>query len=144
MNPGDKIPRLLAPELIGKPWPGADAWRESEIIAEFAEATDRCNGARAAVCISGGARTPPGQRPDQSTGEPARHSSSAGLTTISRGSLGLMDWIRATLAEQGMSDSLGVMQTIDEPADLVHAICERYAKRRVGAPACEREPRPDL
>ena len=45
MNPGEKIPRLLAPELIEKPWAGREAWRVFAIIAEFAEATERLTGA---------------------------------------------------------------------------------------------------
>ena len=54
MNPGDKIPRLLAPELIEKPWSGREAWRVFGIIAEFAEATERLNGVRPAVRVRGG------------------------------------------------------------------------------------------
>ena len=41
MNPADKIPRPLAPELIEKSWSGREAWRVFEIIAEFADATER-------------------------------------------------------------------------------------------------------
>jgi hypothetical protein len=39
MNPGDKIERLLAPELIEKPRSQREAWRVAGIIAEFADAT---------------------------------------------------------------------------------------------------------
>ena len=39
MNPGDKIPKLLAPEPIGELRPGREAWRGWRIIAELAAAT---------------------------------------------------------------------------------------------------------
>jgi hypothetical protein len=35
MNPGDKLPKLLVPELIEKPWSGREAWRVFGIIAEL-------------------------------------------------------------------------------------------------------------
>ena len=77
MNP-DKIPPLLAPELIEKPWSGREAWRVFAIIAEFAEATERLNGIRPAVSIFGSARTPPGH-PDYALTEPGAYWWFAGL-----------------------------------------------------------------
>jgi len=146
MNPGDKTPPLLAPELIEKPWSGAGAWREVGIIAEFAEATERLDRLGPAVSIFGGARTQHRHRYDQLTDEIVWQWSGAGFTTISRGCVGLMDWIRNTLVEQGMTDSLhvDVVQAIDEPAAVVDAVCERYAKRGFEPSAFERKAQPDL
>jgi uncharacterized protein (TIGR00730 family) len=91
MNPGEKIPRLLAPELIEKPWAGREAWRVFAIIAEFAEATERLNGIRPAVSIFGSARTPPGHPYYVQAEEIARQLSDAGFTVISGGGPGLME-----------------------------------------------------
>src|SRR5512134_979942 len=91
MNPGDKIPKLLAPELIEKPWSGREAWRVFGIIAEFAEATERLNGVRPAVSIFGSARTAPGHAYYQLTEQIARQLSDAGFTVISGGGPGLME-----------------------------------------------------
>jgi len=91
MDPADKIPPLLAPELIEKPWAGREAWRVFAIIAEFAEATERLNGIRPAVSIFGSARTPPEHPYYQLTEEIARQLSDAGFTVISGGGPGLME-----------------------------------------------------
>jgi hypothetical protein len=91
MNPGEKIPRLLAPELIEKPWAGREAWRVFAIIAEFAEATERLNGVRPAVSIFGSARTQPGHPYYTLAEEIARQLSDAGFTVISGGGPGLME-----------------------------------------------------
>ena len=91
MNPGDKIPKLLAPELIEKPWSGREAWRVFGIIAEFAEATERLNGVRPAVSIFGSARTRPDHAYYQLTEDIARQLSDAGFTVISGGGPGLME-----------------------------------------------------
>jgi uncharacterized protein (TIGR00730 family) len=91
MNPGEKIPRLLAPELIEKPWAGREAWRVFAIIAEFAEATERLNGIRPAVSIFGSARTPPGHPYYVLAEEISRQLSDAGFTVISGGGPGLME-----------------------------------------------------
>jgi hypothetical protein len=91
MNPRDKLPRPLAPELIEKPWAGREAWRIFAIIAEFAEATERLNGARPAVSIFGSARTAPGHPYYRLTEEIARQLSDAGFTVISGGGPGLME-----------------------------------------------------
>jgi hypothetical protein len=40
MNPGDKIPEPLTPELIETLWLGRGAWRMLAIIAEFTEAPE--------------------------------------------------------------------------------------------------------
>jgi uncharacterized protein (TIGR00730 family) len=91
MNPGDKIPTLLAPELIEKPWSGREAWRVFGIIAEFAEATERLNGVRPAVSIFGSARTRADHAYYRLTEEIARQLSDAGFTVISGGGPGLME-----------------------------------------------------
>jgi hypothetical protein len=91
MNPGEKIPRLLAPELIEKPWAGREAWRVFAIIAEFAEATERLNGVRPAVSFFGSARTQPGHPYYTLAEEIARQLSDAGFTIISGGGPGLME-----------------------------------------------------
>lgn len=91
MNPAEKIPPLLAPELIEKPWAGREAWRVFAIIAEFAEATERLNGIRPAVSIFGSARTSPDHPYYQLTEEIARQLSDAGFTVISGGGPGLME-----------------------------------------------------
>ena len=91
MNPGEKIPRFLAPELIEKPWAGREAWRVFAIIAEFAEATERLNGVRPAVSFFGSARTPPGHPYYVLAEEIARQLSDAGFTVISGGGPGIME-----------------------------------------------------
>lgn len=91
MNPGDKIPKPLAPELIDEPWSGREAWRVFGIIAEFAEATERLNGVRPAVSIFGSARTQPDHPYYRLTEEIARQLSDAGFTVISGGGPGLME-----------------------------------------------------
>src|SRR5581483_5230766 len=91
MNPGEKIPSLLAPELIEKPWAGREAWRVFAIIAEFAEATERLNAIRPAVSIFGSARIAPGHPYYQLTEEIARQLSDAGFSIISGGGPGLME-----------------------------------------------------
>ncbi|MCC7549731.1 MAG: TIGR00730 family Rossman fold protein [Burkholderiales bacterium] len=91
MDPAEKIPPLLAPELIEKPWAGREAWRVFAIIAEFAEATERLNGIRPAVSIFGSARTPPDHPYYRLTEEIARELSDAGFTVISGGGPGLME-----------------------------------------------------
>ena len=91
MNPADKIPRPLAPELIEKSWSGREAWRVFEIIAEFAEATERLNGIRPAVSIFGSARVLPGHPYYELTEQIARQLSDAGFTVISGGGPGLME-----------------------------------------------------
>lgn len=91
MKPGPKIPPLLAPELIEKPWSGREAWRVFAIIAEFAEATERLNGIRPAVSIFGSARIQPGHAYYQLTEEIARQLSDAGFTVVSGGGPGLME-----------------------------------------------------
>ena len=79
MNPADKIPRPLAPELIEKSWSGREAWRVFEIIAEFAEATERLNGIRPAVSIFGSARVFAGHPYYALTEQIARQLSDAGF-----------------------------------------------------------------
>jgi hypothetical protein len=91
MNPRDKLPPPLAPELIEKPWSGREAWRIFAIIAEFAEATERLNGVRPAVSMFGSARTPPSHPYYRLTEEIARQLSDAGFTVISGGGPGLME-----------------------------------------------------
>ena len=91
MDPAEKIPPLLAPQLIEKPWAGREAWRVFAIIAEFAEATERLNGIRPAVSIFGSARTPPDHPYYQLTEQIARELSDAGFTVISGGGPGLME-----------------------------------------------------
>jgi len=91
MNPADKIPRPLAPELIEKSWSGREAWRVFEIIAEFAEATERLNGIRPAVSIFGSARVLPSHPYYELTEQIARQLSNAGFTVISGGGPGLME-----------------------------------------------------
>ncbi len=107
MNPGEKIPRLLAPELIEKPWAGREAWRVFAIIAEFAEATERLNGIRPAVSIFGSARTVPGHPYYVLTEEIARQLSDAGFTVISGGGPGLMEAANRG-AFHGRSQSVGL------------------------------------
>ncbi len=107
MKPGDKIPKLLAPELIEKPWSGREAWRVFAIIAEFAEATERLNGVRPAVSIFGSARTAPGHAYYRLTEEIARQLSDAGFTVISVGGPGLMEAANKG-AYQGRSLSVGL------------------------------------
>ena len=91
MNSADKIPRPLAPELIEKSWSGREAWRVFEIIAEFAEATERLNGIRPAVSIFGSARVLPSHPYYELTEQIARQLSNAGFTVISGGGPGLME-----------------------------------------------------
>ncbi len=91
MNSADKIPRPLAPELIEKSWSGREAWRVFEIIAEFAEATERLNGIRPAVSIFGSARVLPSHPYYELTEQIARQLSDAGFTVISGGGPGLME-----------------------------------------------------
>ena len=107
MNPGDKIPKLLAPELIEKPWSGREAWRVFGIIAEFAEATERLNGVRPAVSIFGSARTAPGHAYYRLTEDIARQLSDAGFTVISGGGPGLMEAANRG-AYEGRSLSVGL------------------------------------
>ena len=85
MNPADKIPRPLAPELIEKSWSGREAWRAFEIIAEFAEATERLNGIGPAVSIFGSARVFPGHPYYALTEQSALQLCDAGFTAISGG-----------------------------------------------------------
>jgi uncharacterized protein (TIGR00730 family) len=107
MNPGSKIPRPLAPELIEKVWAGREAWRVFGIIAEFAEATERLNGIRPAVSVFGSARTAPDHPYYKLTEEIARQLSDAGFTVISGGGPGLMEAANKG-AFQGRSVSVGL------------------------------------
>jgi len=107
MNSADKIPRPLAPELIEKSWSGREAWRVFEIIAEFAEATERLNGIRPAVSIFGSARTLPGHPYYELTEQIARQLSNAGFTVISGGGPGLMEAANKG-AFHGPSPSVGL------------------------------------
>jgi uncharacterized protein (TIGR00730 family) len=107
MNPADKIPRPLAPELIEKSWSGREAWRVFEIIAEFAEATERLNGIRPAVSIFGSARVLPGHPYYELTEQIARQLSDAGFTVISGGGPGLMEAANKG-AFHGPSPSVGL------------------------------------
>src|ERR1700741_3289446 len=77
MNSADKIPRPLAPELIEKAWSGREAWRVFEIIAEFAESTERLIGIRPAISIFGSARVLPGHPYYELTEQIARQLSDA-------------------------------------------------------------------
>jgi hypothetical protein len=107
MNPADKIPRPLAPELIEKSWSGREAWRVFEIIAEFAEATERLNGIRPAVSIFGSARVLFGHPYYELTEQIARQLSEAGFTVISGGGPGLMEAANRG-AFYGRSPSVGL------------------------------------
>ena len=107
MNSVNKIPRPLAPELIEKSWSGREAWRVFEIIAEFAEATERLNGIRPAVSIFGSARTLPGHPYYELTEQIARQLSDAGFTVISGGGPGLMEAANKG-AFHGLSPSVGL------------------------------------
>jgi len=107
MNSANKIPRPLAPELIEKSWSGREAWRVFEIIAEFAEATERLNGIRPAVSIFGSARTLPGHPYYELTEQIARQLSDAGFTVISGGGPGLMEAANKG-AFHGLSPSVGL------------------------------------
>ena len=107
MNPADKIPRPLAPELIEKSWSGREAWRVFEIIAEFAEATERLNGIRPAVSIFGSARVLPSHPYYQLTEDIARQLSDAGFSVISGGGPGLMEAANKG-AFHGRSPSVGL------------------------------------
>ena len=107
MNSANKIPRPLAPELIEKSWSGREAWRVFEIIAEFAEATERLNGIRPAVSIFGSARTLPGHPYYELTEQIARQLSDAGFTVISGGGPGLMEAANKG-AFHGPSPSVGL------------------------------------
>ncbi len=107
MNSADKIPRPLAPELIEKSWSGREAWRVFEIIAEFAEATERLNGIRPAVSIFGSARVLPGHPYYELTEQIARQLSDAGFTVISGGGPGLMEAANKG-AFDGHSPSVGL------------------------------------
>ena len=91
MNPADKIPRPLAPELIEKPWSGREAWRVFGIIAEFVEATERLSSIRPAVSIFGSARVLASHPYYQLTEEITRQLSDAGFTVMSGGGPGLME-----------------------------------------------------
>jgi uncharacterized protein (TIGR00730 family) len=107
MDLGEKIPRLLAPELIEKPWSGREAWRVFGIIAEFAEATERLSRVRPAVSIFGSARTLPGHPYYRLAEEIARQLSDAGFTVVSGGGPGLMEAANKG-AYQGRSPSVGL------------------------------------
>jgi uncharacterized protein (TIGR00730 family) len=107
MNSPDKIPRPLAPELIEKSWSGREAWRVFEIIAEFAEATERLNGVRPAVSIFGSARVPHEHPYYRLTEDIARQLSDAGFTVISGGGPGLMEAANKG-AFHGSSPSVGL------------------------------------
>lgn len=107
MNSADKIPRPLAPELIEKFWSGREAWRVFEIIAEFAEATERLNGIRPAVSIFGSARILPEHPYYELTEQIARLLSDAGFTVTSGGGPGLMEAANKG-AFQGRSPSVGL------------------------------------
>jgi uncharacterized protein (TIGR00730 family) len=107
MSPGEKIPPLLAPELIEKPWTGREAWRLMAIIAEFTEATERLNGIRPAVSIFGSARTPPSHPYYRLTEEIARGLSDAGFSVVSGGGPGLMEAANKG-AYRGRSLSIGL------------------------------------
>jgi len=107
MNSADKIPRPLAPELIEKSWSGREAWRVFEIIAEFAEATERLNGIRPAVSIFGSARVASSHPYYQLTEDIARQLSDAGFTVISGGGPGLMEAANKG-AFHGRSPSVGL------------------------------------
>jgi len=107
MNSVNKIPRPLAPELIEKSWSGREAWRVFEIIAEFAEATERLNGIRPAVSMFGSARTLPGHPYYELTEQIARQLSDAGFTVISGGGPGLMEAANKG-AFHGLSPSVGL------------------------------------
>lgn len=107
MMSADKIPRPLAPELIEKSWSGREAWRVFEIIAEFAEATERLIGIRPAVSIFGSARVAPGHHYYELTEEIARQLSDAGFAVISGGGPGLMEAANKG-AFHGRSPSVGL------------------------------------
>lgn len=107
MSSTDKIPRPLAPELIEKSWSGREAWRVFEIIAEFAEATERLNGIRPAVSIFGSARVAREHPYYQLTEDIARQLSDAGFTVISGGGPGLMEAANKG-AFHGRSPSVGL------------------------------------
>jgi uncharacterized protein (TIGR00730 family) len=107
MKSGAKIPPLLAPELIEKPWSGREAWRVFAIIAEFAEATERLHGIAPAVTIFGSARTPAGHPYYRLTEEIARQLSDAGFTVVSGGGPGLMEAANKG-AFHGRSPSVGL------------------------------------
>jgi hypothetical protein len=107
MSPVDKIPRPLAPELIEKSWSGREAWRVFEIIAEFAEATERLIGIRPAVSIFGSARILSGHPYYELTEQIARQLSDAGFTVISGGGPGLMEAANKG-AFHGRSPSVGL------------------------------------
>jgi uncharacterized protein (TIGR00730 family) len=107
MDLGEKIPRLLAPELIEKPWSGREAWRVFGIIAEFAEATERLSRVRPAVSIFGSARTLPGHPYYRLAEDIARQLSDAGFTVVSGGGPGLMEAANKG-AHQGRSPSVGL------------------------------------
>jgi hypothetical protein len=78
-----------------------------EIIAEFAEATERLNGIRPAVSIFGSARVLPGHPYWELTEEIARQLSDAGFTVISGGGPGLMEAANRG-AFHGPSPSVGL------------------------------------
>jgi uncharacterized protein (TIGR00730 family) len=107
MDLGEKIPRLLAPELIEKPWSGREAWRVFGIIAEFAEATERLSRVRPAVSFFGSARTLPGHPYYRLAEDIARQLSDAGFTVVSGGGPGLMEAANKG-AYQGRSPSVGL------------------------------------
>ena len=107
MKSGAKIPPLLAPELIEKPWSGREAWRVFAIIAEFTEATERLHSITPAVTIFGSARTPAGHPYYRLTEEIARQLSDAGFTVVSGGGPGLMEAANKG-AFHGRSPSVGL------------------------------------
>ena len=78
-----------------------------EIIAEFAEATERLNGIRPAVSMFGSARTLPGHPYYELTEQIARQLSDAGFTVISGGGPGLMEAANKG-AFHGLSPSVGL------------------------------------
>ncbi len=61
MNPGDKIPKLLAPEPIDKRWSGREAWRGWRIIAELAAAPEPAKRVRRVSSDCGSAPLPRAQ-----------------------------------------------------------------------------------
>jgi uncharacterized protein (TIGR00730 family) len=107
MHPGEKTPKLLAPELIEKPWSGREAWRVFGIIAEFAQASERLSRVRPAVSIFGSSRVPPEHRYYTLAEDIARALSDAGFTVISGGGPGLMEAANKG-AYQGRSLSVGL------------------------------------
>ncbi len=87
----EKLPQIVAPELLEESWSARESWRVFGIMAEFVEATERLANVRPAVSVFGSARVPADHPYYRLSEEIARQLSDAGFSVISGGGPGVME-----------------------------------------------------